>query len=207
MLCRFVFGFWWSILVWRIWYHVRPNKLHVWHIDRHTTTVINVEHQFTPITFENISLLWIDSSTDQIQLDLVQTTKTTMGLVSVQQAIMNVYETDYRDDEMERYPVSIDGTTLIDMHLKLFQHDSHYSPFRRLEIEPKIEWTLGGDDITSEERVGHFKDGKWYEGEDPMHIGFCILIAWAVGLVFLIIMRDSKSTVFSGRVKRVFNNE
>lgn len=208
MLCRFVFGFWWSLFVWRIWFRIRPNSLHIWSVDRHTTTVVNVQHAFAPIAFANVSLLWLDSLTDQIQLDLVQTTKPSMGAVSVEQAIMNVYTNGVRDTEMERYPVSMPNTTLEQMHLTFLQQDSHYSPFRRLRIEPKIEWSLGGGDIVGQERVGHFKDGRWYEGEDPMHVGGCVLFAWGVGMIFLIVMRrpNNSTIIVAGRRKRVFNN-
>lgn len=202
MLCRIVFGFWWSIFIWRTWHHLKPQELHIWSVDKHTTNIVHVDHQFAPIAFKNTSIIWINDVNDRVDVQLVRTTPQKMGIVTIKQAIMNVYETDYRDNEMERYHVQIPSTAVDNMHLTLLQNDSHYSPFRRLEIVPEIEWTLGGDDIITNERVGRFKNGRWYEGEDPMHIGMGVLGTWAVGIMFLILMRQPDSS----RTKRLFSD-
>jgi len=198
MLCRFVFGFWWSIFAWCIWHHVKPRELHIWSVDKHTTNIVQVVQSFAPIAFENTSIIWLNSMNDQVNLRIVRTTPQEMGIVTIKQANMNVYETDYRDNEMEKYHIQIPTTAVDNMQLNLLQNDSHYSPFRRLEIVPTIEWTLGGDDINMDERVGRFKDGQWYEGRDPRLMGMGVLGTWSVGIVFLTVMRQ-------GRIKRVFN--
>ena len=97
-----------------------------------------------------------------------------------------------------------------DLHLTIIQNDSHYSPFRRLRVEPTIEWTFGGEYTTHVERVGRFQNGRWYEGEDPMQVGMYVLFAWCLGVIFLVVMRtpNDTGTVWSGeqngRRNRVF---
>jgi hypothetical protein len=98
------------------------------------------------------------------------------------------------------------------LHITIIQHDSHYSPFRRLQLEPNIEWKFGGEYTTSPERIGRFKNGLWYEGEDPMQVGMYVLFAWCLGIIFLVVMRSpSNNSQFwsddsSGRRNRVFTD-
>ena len=106
MLCRCVFGFWWSIFVLAIWRHIRPQNIQQWSVDKHTTTTIKVSHTFTPLAFQNASILWLDPKTDAITIDMVQVIPRTMGTVSVQKAVMNVFETDSRTKMMEKYAIT-----------------------------------------------------------------------------------------------------
>lgn len=108
MLCRCVFAFWWSIFVLAVWRHIRPPNLQQWSVDKHTTTAILTSNTFTPLQFENASILWLDSLTDTITIDLVQTIPLAMGVVSVKKAVMNVYETDSRTTMMEKYSITCD---------------------------------------------------------------------------------------------------
>ena len=192
MLCRFFFALWWSFFVWCIWHHVRPAELHVWSIDRHTTTVLDVSLALSPLKFQNLSVLWVDTLTDRVHLDLLA--DTTMGTVSVKKAMMNVYENGFNDKLMEVYPVDISYDSLENAHLNMLQNDTHFSPFRSIVLEPKIEWLLGGNEITAKERVGYVKNGRWYEGDDPMQLGGSVLFAWCMGIIFLVVMRRPNST-------------
>ena len=99
-----------------------------------------------------------------------------------------------------------------DLHITIIQHDSHYSPYRRLHLEPKMEWKFGGEYTTYPERIGRFKNGLWYEGEDPMQVGMYVLFAWCLGIIFLVVMRSPSNTLqfwsgeSSGRRNRVFTD-
>lgn len=99
-----------------------------------------------------------------------------------------------------------------DLHITIIQHDSHYSPYRRLHLEPKMEWKFGGEYTTYPERIGRFKNGLWYEGEDPMQVGMYVLFAWCLGIIFLVVMRSPSNTLqiwsgeSTGRRNRVFTN-
>lgn len=108
MLCRCVFGFWWSIFVLTVWRHIRPKNIQQWSVDKHTTKRIQVSKEFTPLKFENASILWLDSFTDNITIDLAQTVPLAMGVVTVKKAVMNVYETDSRTTMMEKYSITCD---------------------------------------------------------------------------------------------------
>lgn len=199
MICRFVFAVWWSVLVWAIWDHIRPSELHVWSVDRHTVPTVSVVRTFAPIQFDDASVLWLNATKDRVHLELSQTIKASMGTVSVRKATMNVYETAARTEQMETY--TIDSRSLGLTNWTVTQDDPHYSPFRRLVIEPYINWTLGGDAPETDERLGYFKDGRWLEGEDPGQIFAAVLFAWCVGVIFLVITRESTS-----RQKRVYKN-
>jgi len=99
-----------------------------------------------------------------------------------------------------------------DLKLTIIQHDSHYSPFRRLEVEPNIKWNFGGEYTSPVERIGRFKNGRWYEGEDPMQVGMYVLFAWCLGIIFLVVMRNNNnswqfwSEQHKGRRNRVFTS-
>lgn len=203
MVCRFVFGVWWSILVWAIWAHIRPQELHIWTVDRHATPTIVVKRVFSPIQFENASILSLNSTLDRVSLDLTHTTDASMGHVSIDKAYMHVYDTPERTSRRETYTVALQTGILSDMHLAILQDDTHYSPFRRIVIEPKINWTLGGDPLENDERVGFFKEGRWLEGTDPTQLFSAVLFAWCVGVVFLVVTRRHSDTT---RQKRVYKN-
>lgn len=208
MLCRCVFALWWSFFVWGIWHHLRPSEQHIWTIDRHTTRIVDVAVTLTPLEFANVSVLWLDKERDSVHLDLVQTSDKTMGTVSVKKATMNVYDSGFDGGLVEVYPVNIDVVDIDKAHLHLMQNDSHYSPFRTIVLTPSVEWSLGGAVLMQEERVGQFKHGQWYEGEDPLQMFGGVLFAWCMGIVFLVIMRhphDTQTVVVTGRQKRVFN--
>ena len=204
MLCRCVFALWWSFFVWSIWHHLKPAELHIWSIDRHTTSVFDVSLTMTPVRFANVSVLWLNTMSDRVHLDLVE--DNAMGPVSIKQATMNVYDCAFDDKMMEVYPINIDSVDIDQAHLQIHQDDSHYSPFRTIVIEPAIKWVLGGADIQNQERVGHIKDGRWYEGEDPLNMFIGVLFAWCMELIFLVIMRHPNSPMFiiRGRQNRVF---
>ena len=108
MLSRCVFGFWWSIFVLTIWRHIRPKNIQQWSVDKHTTRNIRVSNTFTPLKFENASILWLDSLTDNITIELSQTIPIEMAVVTVKKAVMNVYETDSRSKMMEKYSITCD---------------------------------------------------------------------------------------------------
>lgn len=99
-----------------------------------------------------------------------------------------------------------------DLKLTIIQHDSHYSPFRRIEVEPNIKWNFGGEYTSPVERIGRFKNGRWYEGEDPMQVGMYVLFAWCLGIIFLVVMRNNnnswqfRSEQHQGRRNRVFTS-
>tara|TARA_B110000008_G_scaffold115509_1_gene118262 strand:+ start:18748 stop:19365 length:618 start_codon:yes stop_codon:yes gene_type:complete len=204
MLCRFVFSFWWSIFVLGIWWHLRQ-PLHVWTVDRHQGETIKVTKVLRPIEFTNASVLWLNALSDIVHLDLKKTTDAKMGEVSIATANMLVFEDSFRDTVMERYPVNITDVAIEDAHLDITQDDIHLSPFRRIQITPKIHWTLGSSDVPDFERSGHFKDGKWFEGRDSAQLGFGALFAWCMGVVFLVVMRrGNQGTVVVKRQKRIF---
>ena len=199
---------WWSLFVGGIWHHLRPSEQHIWTIDRHTTKVVDVAVTLTPLAFVNVSVLWLDKERDSVHLDLVQTSDKTMGTVSVKDAIMNVYESGFDGGLVEVYTVNIDVDDIDKAHLHMLQNDSHYSPFRTIVLTPSVEWSLGGGVLMQEERVGQFKHGLWYEGEDPLQIFGGVLFAWCMGIVFLVVMRhphEQQTVIVTGRQKRVFN--
>lgn len=208
MLCTGVFALWWSFFVWSVWRHLRPNERHIWAIDRHTTQVVDVALTVTPLAFANASVLWLDTQTDSVHLDLVQTIDNTMGKASVKEAIMNVHDSGFDGGLIEVYPINIAVADVDKAHLHLFQNDSHYSPFRTIVLKPAVEWLLGGGELQQEERFGQIKKGQWYEGEDPLQMFVGVLFAWCMGVVFLVVMRrprEEQTVVVTGRKKRVFN--
>lgn len=208
MLCTCVFALWWSFFVGGIWHHLRPADRHVWTIDRHATHVVDVAVTLAPLGFANVSVLWLDSDMDRVHLDLVQTTDRTMGMVSVKQATMKVFECGFEGDRVEVYPVNIDSESVEQAHIQVLQNDSHYSPFRTIVLVPAVKWLLGGADTGVQERVGHIKNGQWYEGNDPLQMFVGLLFAWCTGLAFLVIMRRppvDQFVIVGGRQKRVFN--
>jgi len=206
MLCRFVFAFWWSIFVIGIWNHLRK-PLHVWTVDQHSKSVVKVKKTLSPIAFQNASVLWVDLDTDVVHLDLVHTSLETLGNVSIDSAKMSVFQDGFRDHVCEIYDIAIQTTSVESAHFDLLQSDIHLSPFRRIEIFPKIDWSFGNDDIPEFDRSGHFKDGKWYEGQDGSQLGFGSLFAWCMGVVFLVVMRrNSNGTIVVQRKKRIFTN-
>lgn len=205
MLCRFVFAFWWSVFVIGIWRHVKQ-PLHVWTVDRHTTPIVKVKKTIQPIAFKNASVLWADMVTDNIHLELMKTTPNSLGHINIESATMSVFEDSFRDKVIERYDIAIQNVSVESAYLDLLQDDIHLSPFRRIEIVPSIDWSFGSDKVPNFERSGHFKDGKWYEGQDSTQLGFGALFAWCMGVVFLVVMRrpTSQSTVVVKRKKRIF---
>jgi len=204
MLCRFVFSFWWSIFVLGIWRHLRQ-PLHVWTVDRHQSETIKVTKVLRPIEFANASVLWLDSFRDRVHLDLKRTTDAKKGDISIAAADMLVFEDSFRDTVMERYPVNVTDVVIEDAHLDITQDDIHLSPFRRIEIKPKIHWVLGSTDVPDFERSGRFKDGKWYEGRDSAQLGLGALFSWCMGVFFLVVMRrGNQGTVVVERQKRLF---
>lgn len=204
MLCRFVFSLWWSVFVWGIWSHLRQ-PLHVWTVDRHETKTVSVTQSIQPIEFANASVLWLDMLKDSVHLDLRKTDE--LGTVELESAEMLVFEDSFRDTVMEKYEIILTNVSIESAHLDLLQDDVHYSPFRRIQISPKIDWNLGeSDEIPDFERFGYFKNGKWYEGRDATQLGFGAFFAWCMGVIFLIVMRrpNSQSTVVVRRKKRIF---
>ena len=205
MLCRFVFAFWWSIFVWGVWSHLRQ-PMHVWTVDRHSSKTVSVSTVVRPIEFVNASVIWLDMLTDSVHLGLRKTKVANAGQVGIDVANMFVYEDSFRDNVMEQYQVGLSNITIENAHIDLLQDDVHLSPFRRLSITPKLDWHLGSSEIPDSERLGYFKDGKWYEGRDPTQIGFGALCAWCIGVVFLVVMRrrSTSPTVVVRRKKRIF---
>jgi len=203
MLCRFVFGFWWSVFVGGIWYHMRQ-PMHVWTVDHHDTQRIHVTQTFQPIQFTNASVLWIDMLKDSVHLEL----KNTMPdqEVSIKDAKIYVYESGFCDTTMEVYDLQLSVDNIDDAHLNLVEDDCHLSPFRRIEILPKLTLNFTSDKTPDLYRAGRFKDGKWYEGRDSTQLGFGTLFAWCMGVVFLVVMRrpSSQSTFVVKRKKRIF---
>ena len=199
-----MFSFWWSIFVWGVWSHL-SQPMHVWTVDRHDTKTVSVTQTLTPIVFANASVMWLDMLSDTVHLDLQKSND--IGTVSIDSAEMLVYEDGFRDKVMEKYQVMLGNVTIGQAHLDLLQDDVHLSPFRSIRIFPKIEWSLGNEGVPDFERVGHFKDGKWYEGRDTTQLGAGALFAWCIGVVFLIVMRrprNHQSTVVIRRKKRIF---
>tara|TARA_B110000091_G_scaffold214383_1_gene267418 strand:- start:10181 stop:10711 length:531 start_codon:yes stop_codon:yes gene_type:complete len=169
---------------------------------------VDVAVTLAPLGFANVSVLWLDSDMDRVHLDLVQTTDRTMGMVSVKQATMKVFECGFEGDRVEVYPVNIDSESVEQAHIQVLQNDSHYSPFRTIVLVPAVKWLLGGADTGVQERVGHIKNGQWYEGNDPLQMFVGLLFAWCTGLAFLVIMRRppvDQFVIVGGRQKRVFN--
>lgn len=203
MLCRFVFSLWWSIFVWGVWWHLRQ-PLHVWTVDRHQGETITVSETISPIEFANASVLWLDMLQDSVHLDLRKTPIGQIGTVGLENAKMFVFEDSFRDSVMESYEIEIGNVTVENAHLDLLQDDVHLSPFRRIEITPSVDWSLGSTAVPDFERSGHFKDGKWYEGRDSTQLGFGALFAWCMGVVFLVVMRRKSGTVVVKRQKRIF---
>ena len=203
MLCRFVFGFWWSIFVSGIWWHLRQ-PLHVWKVDRHKTKRIDTTITIKPIEFVNASVLWIDMLSDSVHLNLNRTYDTDIMDINISNAKMQVFETSFRDTMMEVYDIGLPSSDIEKLHIDLVQDDVHLSPFRRIVIEPAVNWYLGSDEDVDLYRAGHFKDGKWYEGRDSTQLGFGALFAWCMGVMFLVVMRRKTGTVVVKRKKRVF---
>lgn len=205
MLCRFVFSLWWSIFVWGIWSHLRQ-PMHMWTVDRHDTKTVSVSQTLSPLEFANASVIWLDMLEDSVHLDLRKTSDARMGDVHIDEVHMYVYEDSFRDTVTEQYQVQTSNVTIEQAHIDLLQDDVHLSPFRRIEIIPKMTWSLGSEDVPDFERLGYFKNGKWYEGRDAAQLGFGALFAWCMGVVFLVIMRrpHDQGTVVVRRKKRIF---
>lgn len=179
--------------------------MHIWTVDRHDTKTVSVTQTLTPIVFANASVMWLDMLSDTVHLDLQKSTN--IGKVSIDSAEMLVYEDGFRDKVMEKYNVMLSNVTIEQAHLDLLQDDVHLSPFRSIQVFPRIDWSLGNEDVPNFERIGHFKDGKWYEGRDTAQLGAGALFAWCMGVVFLIVMRRPKNhgqTVVIRRKKRIF---
>ena len=205
MLCRFVFSLWWSIFVWGIWSHLRQ-PMHMWTVDRHDTKTVSVSQTLSPLEFANASVTWLDMLKASVHLDLRKTSDARMGDVHIDEVHMYVYEDSFRDTVTEQYQVQTSNVTIEQAHIDLLQDDVHLSPFRRIEIIPKMTWSLGSEDVPDFERLGYFKNGKWYEGRDAAQLGFGALFAWCMGVVFLVIMRrpHDQGTVVVRRKKRIF---
>lgn len=203
MLCRFVFGFWWSVFVIAIWSQMRQ-PLHKWTVDRHSTQIVTVKKTLQPIIFKNASVLWVNTQTDAVHLELERTTPAHLGEVSIASAKMFAFEDSFRDKVVETYDVSIGNVSIENASLDLLQDDIHLSPFRRIEITPALDWQLGSDDVPIFEREGHFKAGVWYEGRDSTQLGFGALFAWCMGVIFLVVMRRPSQPVVVKRQKRIF---
>jgi hypothetical protein len=205
MLCRFVFSLWWSIFVWGIWSHLRQ-PMHMWTVDRHDTKTVSVSQTLSPLEFANASVIWLDMLKDSVHLDLRKTSDARMGDVHIDEVHMYVYEDSFRDTVTEQYQVQTSNVTIEQAHIDLLQDDMHLSPFRRIEIIPKMTWSLGSEEFPDFERLGYFKNGKWYEGRDAAQLGFGALFAWCMGVVFLVIMRrpHDQGTVVVQRKKRIF---
>lgn len=205
MLCRFVFALWWSVFVWGVWTHLRQ-PMHVWVVDRHVGHTVSVSRTLRPLFFANASVLWLDMLKDSVRLDLDIVDHVDIGKVGMASGKMLVFEDSFRDTVMEEYDLALTNVSLKEAHIDLMQDDIHLSPFRRVKITPSVEWTLGGSDVTDMERVGYFKDGKWYEGRDATQVGFAALSAWCMGIMFLVIMRRQSQggTVVVRRKKRIF---
>ena len=131
MLCRFVFGFWWSIFC-MVHFGTMSNHVSyiIWSVDKHTTNIVSSLYNHLLPLPSKIHQSYAQSMNDQVNLRIVRTTPQEMGIVTIKQANMNVYETDYRDNEMEKYHIQIPTTAVDNMQLNLLQNDSHYSPFR-----------------------------------------------------------------------------
>ena len=205
MLCRFVFSLWWSVFVWGVWSHLRQ-PLHVWTVDRHDTKTVSVSQTLSPLEFANASVIWLDMLKDSVHLDLRKTVDADVGAVHIDEAHMYVFEDSFRDTVMEKYQVAITNVDIEEAHLDMMQDDVHLSPFRRIEIIPKMTWSLGSEEGADFERLGYFKNGKWYEGRDTAQLGFGALFAWCMGVVFLIVMRrpHDQGIVVTRRKKRIF---
>jgi hypothetical protein len=158
------------------------------------------------LEFANASVIWLDMLQDSVHLDLRKTVDADVGAVHIDEAHMYVFEDSFRDTVMEKYQVSITNVDIEEAHLDLMQDDVHLSPFRRIEIIPKMTWSLGSEYRTDFERLGYFKNGKWYEGRDTAQLGFGALFAWCMGVVFLIVMRRPREQgiVVARRKKRIF---
>lgn len=203
MLCRIVFGFWWSVFVLGIWYHMRQ-PMHVWSIDHHARQRIHVTQTLKPIQFTNASVLWIDMLKDSVHLELENTMPDQE--VSIKDAKMYVYENSFRDTTMEVYDLQLSAANIENAHLNLIQDDVHLSPYRRIEISPRMSLNFTANGTPDLYRAGRFKDGKWYEGRDSTNLGFGTLFAWCIGVIFLVVMRrpNSQSTFVVKRKKRIF---
>ena len=180
--------------------------MHVWTVDRHASETVSVSVKLRPLEFVNASVIWLDTLTDSVHLGLRKTETGGAVDVAIATANMFVFQDSFRDTVMEQYPLLLSNVSLEDAHVDIVQDDVHLSPFRRLSITPKIDWQLGSSEIPDSERLGYFKDGKWYEGNDPTQIGFGALCAWCIGVVFLVVMRrrSTSATVVVRRKKRIF---
>jgi hypothetical protein len=200
--CSFFFLFWWTIFICIAWRQTYK-PVHRWRVHKNNKR-ISKKIILQPIQFRSVNILWINPISDKISIDIVQTTSPEMGEVRIKHMEMEVFETPSRENVSEIYSMPFEHDRAMEYtHIGIIQDDVHLSPFRRLKIYPEIIWSFGN----VKKGVGHERQGKfigsvWQEGQElNMSIGLTFL-AWAAGLFFVVVTRQS-----SKRKIRVFINQ
>ena len=188
-LCTIMFLIWWTVFVCTIWHETyKPKRRWYLHATpQHIKKVVQVR----PIEFENTSILWVSILEDRVSMDLRTTILPALGKTSISSLSMDVFECDNCTKVSEVYDIPFDAFAPVENTTwSFFQNDVHLSPFRRINIMPSIDWSVGtSDGHVSKNRPGKFMNDIWEEGQDiTISIGLTCL-AWGMGLTFLIVTR------------------
>lgn len=149
----FIIGGWWdyrySALRWRIHRPVRKVERTV---------------RIKPIVFRNASVMWINTLSDEINLDLVDVAPDSIGTTSVEKIQMHVYNDIHRTQLAEIYDVDYNVFEGEQRNYSFLQTDIHLSPFRRIIVYPRVEWDIGmGWCEWCFPRQGFYQNGWWVE--------------------------------------------
>lgn len=170
-----------------------------WRVHRPVRRLERTVH-IKPIVFQNTSVLWLNSLSDQIDLTLIDKSHDTIGETDIDKLQMCVYNDINRTDLAEIYEVDYalfrDGV----WNYSFLQTDIHLSPFRRLQVFPKVNWALGtGDCAWCFPRRGYFYRGWWIEPQLWRYPPWAI--TWAIGIV--IIHKHAVKRNYVGRTYRI----
>lgn len=150
-----------------------------WRIHRPMTRIERTL-EFRPLRFQNASVLWVNTLSDEIDLSLVDATKPTMGETSIDSLQMLVYDDPNRTNVAEIYHINVD-----DIHsgnATFLQNDVHLSPFRRLVVYPKLVWNLGmGACDWCFPRRGSYVNGWWVEPLPWRWVPW--VFVWSIGML------------------------
>ena len=167
------------------------------------------EFQLSPIYFQNASVLWLDLIRDDVDIEIARNPG--FESVEIDKMQMEVYEDGFRSKVAEIYDIDLsyvdDPITSI---YNFEQEDVHLSPFRKLVVYPKMDLHFGSTGWVPSERRGKFIDGVWQEGQDMETSVGLTLVAWLMGLIFLVVgrrRRGRKMRIIMDDKKGIHNKE
>ena len=172
--------FWTVLIVFAAWWD-RQQSAQVWRVHRPVRKIERTVH-IKPIVFENASVLWLNTLSDEIDLKLRDVSHGIIGSVDIEKLQMHVYNDRNRTDVAEIYEMDYSTFASGVWEYNFLQTDIHLSPFRRLFVFPTVNWTLGSG--TCEwcfPRRGYFYKGWWVEPKTWRWTPW--VIVWGMGLL------------------------